>query len=149
MDQQKPATVIGIISLIVWIWFSFDHRDMGSPPKIPGSPTLDALVTLVGLVSKITPINEAEAAVAPNPMAPQGATLNLREFVYKNNIRSPQDVSDFDANAQKNLVQCTYGVLQRGEVNPIAMRLQRVDCLHDHGYTSNDVAYMGAKFATR
>lgn len=134
------TAIFGLVALAIWLW----KGEFNKQPPIPPNTPIGQIETKLNV--GWTAINDDEVEVPPNPLAPQGTTVNLRKVANDNNLRTEQDVKDFDAKAQKVLSDCTNAVLSEGEANPIAMREKRVDCLRKN-YSDNDIGYIGGKIA--
>lgn len=137
------------LAIIIWLIMLFSGHSptvVGPPPVPPQSPSvISGVLILLDIVNRFPAINEAEAAVPPNSLSPPGSTFRPQDFVQKNSINNTQDVQSFDAKALKIYTACSYRFA--GEINPIARREGRVSCLRNYGYNTNDMAYIGGKFA--
>jgi hypothetical protein len=133
-----PASRSVWVITAIWIAGAIVFHDFSSPPN--------EFAMLFGVAWKF--YDHIHAVTPPNEFAPQGSSVNLQEVAVSHNLKNQEDVRVFDETARNLYVACTYTVLNSGESNPIAIREQRISCLYSHGYSPNDVAYIGGKLLT-
>jgi hypothetical protein len=148
MENKKATFILGTLIIFAWLVqqiISPPSPTPTPPPPIEGYPLLKSLATLLGILGKIRPISNAEAAVPENSLTPANSTLNLQNLVEKYNLKSLQDVREFDAIAQEKYDDCTEEAMLNEEKNAIAIREKRITCLYRVGYDNNDLVYIGTK----
>lgn len=166
MEDKKPLEKLGyaifFVALVFWGVSQFIDNRSGkgssntyNPPPVPPTPMFEGVKVIfevLGLAGIIKDAN-ADGSVNVNPskndIVAQTSVEKFypNDFVEKNNIKTHDDVSEFDKKARKIVDDCTRKIIKSGESNYIAMREKRAICLKNAGYSRNDMLYMNAKNA--
>jgi hypothetical protein len=139
------AQFIAVVVVILWLATLLKNCDTTTPipppPNLPQAPTLSLALSLLNL-ARFWGINQANASVT----VPPGVEFKPVEFVQKHQLQNPQDVRNFDQQAQHILTSCIRMELNTRNQNHISTLRGISSCLHTNGYDNNDEAYMHGKF---